>query len=147
MESPPASPPPADAAVDVGAAEEAPTEPGLREVGGAAEGEALSSEDGLLDMFKDAVDAGSEYDYLDQPDPDRKNVEREYPGSKLVAAVLFFTRGHAVPWVPLLGVTLYAAFIITISWVASRNWDQNTPENCKSRWWVCIRCSLCSSVE
>jgi hypothetical protein len=113
---------------------------------GATEAQAPGGKDaGLISLFKDAIDVTSEYRYLDIDDPDRKHIEHEYPGSRFVAAVQFFVRGHAVPWLPLFCVTLYTTFIVTISWLIARNWDQNTRENCSSRWW-CTPIAVDSAV-
>lgn len=84
------------------------------------------------------------YTYQDMPDPDAKG-ESIAASNKIVAAVQFFTRGHAVPWYALFLIAGWTFFIILASYLASRGWSKNKDGKCSARFW-CSPISLEPSV-
>lgn len=146
--------PPGDAVVDVGAS---PAHVPDADAGSSSSASSSSSNaqpppaaasapSGMMGILSDALDVNEGYEYLDQPDPDAKHVEPpDHAGARLTRAVLYFTRGNAIPWIPLVGVTIYSLIAVLVSWGASRNWSGNDDDVCSSRWW-CTPISVDSGV-
>lgn len=99
----------------------------------------------IVDLLDGHTDSDYEFQEIVDPDLSSRDAQMNDGNSRFVNAVNFITRGHAIPWKALSVIMVYSTFIVIVTYFAAKDWSENTPEKCSSRWW-CSQISVDPAV-